>query len=250
MAWLLISKGNAEELMAASPKLERVPTLYLISTMDSAVKMGKFPNDFVGNFWSNSSKKGQEGLLPYVELMKEDNVEISGLAMFKGDKLVGITQPLEIGAYMGIKGMNPAGYRGIISVGGAQNTVTLYATHRKAKIDVQIKNGLPHFTVTILNELNIEEKISDQFLIENPEIIKEIEREDEKAAIKLHEGLVKETQEKGSDIFGFGEYVRAKEPKFWNEQVQTKEHWQEMYKDVSVDVQIDIKVRRVGMKAR
>lgn len=250
MAWMLISKGEARELMAASPKLERVPTLYLMSTMDSAVKMGKFPNDFVGNFWSNSSKKGQEGLLPYVELMKAENVEISGLAMFKNDKLVGVTQPLEIGAYMGVKGLNPAGYRGTISVDGPEDTVTLYATHRKSKIDVSIRNGLPHFTVTILNELNIEEKISDQFRIENPEVIKEIERKDKQGAQKLHEGLIKATQKIGSDIFGFGEYVRAKEPKFWNEHVGSKEEWQKMYKEVAIDVQIDVKVRRVGMKAR
>ncbi|CAG7623864.1 Spore germination protein A3 [Paenibacillus solanacearum] len=250
MAWMLISKGEARELMAASPKLERVPTLYLMSTMDSAVKMGKFPNDFAGNFWSNSSKKGQEGLLPYVELMKAENVEISGLAMFKNDKLVGVTQPLEIGAYMGVKGLNPAGYRGTISIDGPEDTVTLYATHRKSKIDVSIRDGLPHFTVTILNELNIEEKISDAFRIENPEVIKEIERKDEQGAQKLHEGLIKATQKIGSDIFGFGEYVRAKEPKFWNEHVGNKGEWQKMYKEVAIDVHIDVKIRRVGMKAR
>lgn len=250
MAWMMIAKGNAEQLMKAAPKLERVPTLYLMSTVDSAVRMGKFPNDFVGNFWSNSSKKGQEGFLPYVKIMKEQNIEISGLAYFKGSKMVGSTQPLEIAAYMGIKSLNPAGYRGIMSLGGTESTITLYATHRKSKIDVQIKNDLPHISVSIINEINLEEKSNEHFLIDNPEILKQIERDDEKAALKLHESLIKQTQKKGSDIFGFGEYVRAKEPKFWNEHVKTKEAWQEMYKDISIDVKVDIKIRRVGMKAK
>ncbi|MDF2725945.1 MAG: spore gernimation protein GerC [Paenibacillus sp.] len=160
MAWMMITKGSAETFMKASPKLDRVPTLYMMSTMDSAVRLGKFPNDFVGNFWSNSSKKGQEGFLPYVGLMKEQNIELMGMAYFRGSKMVGATQPLEIGAYMGIKGINPAGYRGIISFNGGQNSVTLYATSRRSKIDVRIQNNIPHITVKIFNELNIEEKIS------------------------------------------------------------------------------------------
>lgn len=250
MAWMMISKGDAQELMKAAPKLERVPTLYLMSTLDDAVKMGKLPEDYIGMFWSNSSKKGQEGFLPYVAIMKEQNIEVSGLAYFKGSEMAGVTKPLEIGAYMGIKGVKKAGYRGSISVDGtASNTITLYATNRKSKIDVEIKNGRPKITVTILNELNIEEKVSEQYLVDHPDILKKIEREDEKAAIKLHEDLVKKTQESGSDIFGFGEYVRAKEPQYWNEHIKTKEGWQKMYKDISIDVKIDIKIRRVGMKA-
>jgi spore germination protein KC len=62
--------------------------------------------------------------------------------------------------------------------------------------------------------------------------------------------LIKKTQEKGSDIFGFGEYVRAKEPKYWNAEVKTKERWQEMYNDISVDVSVTTRIRRIGMKAR
>jgi len=249
MAWMLIAKGSAEALMKAAPKLERVPTAYLLATMDSAVRMGKFPNDFVGNFWSDSSKKGKEGFLPYVGIMKDENIEIMGLAYFKGTKMVGTTKPLEIGAYMGVKGINPAGYRGIISVDGEGNTITMNATNRKSKIDVVIQNGRPLINVSILNELNIEEKLSEQFVIDNPDILDQIEKEDEKAALKLHEGLIKETQEKGADIFGFGEYVRAKEPKYWNEHIKTKEAWQEMYKDITVETKVDIKIRRVGMKS-
>lgn len=249
MAWMLVAKGNAEDIMKAAPKLERVPTLYLISTMDSAVQMGKFPNDFVGNFWSDISKKGKEGFLPYVGIMKEQNVEIMGIAYFKGDKLIGTTKPLEIGAYMGIKGIKQAGYRGIISMDGSSDTITLYASSRQSKIEVDIKDGLPYFTVSILIDLNIEEKMNERFPINTSEMIRKIEQEDEKWSAKFHEGLIKQTQLKGADIFGFGEYVRAKQSKFWNEHVKTKEKWQEMYKDISVDVNVDVRIRRVGMKA-
>jgi len=250
MAWLMIARGNAKALLDARPKLERVPTLFMISTLDDAVKLGKFPMDYIGIYWSNSSKKGQEGYLPYVQLMSQQNIELKGLAYFKGDKMAGATKPLEIGAFMGVKGMNPAGYRGSISIDNTGNSVMLYSTHRQSKIDVAIENGRPHFHVVIANELNLEEKSSESFLVDRPEILADLEKKDEEAANKFHAELIKKTQENGSDIFGFGEHLRAKKPRYWDREVKTKEQWQKMYKDIPIDVTVDIKIRRIGMKAR
>ncbi|WP_127594519.1 hypothetical protein [Paenibacillus lautus] len=87
------------------PELERVPSLYLLSTLDNAVKLGKFRIDYVGLFWSNSSKIGQEGFLPYVEVKKEQNINLLGMAYFKDAKMVETTKPFEIAGYMGIKGL-------------------------------------------------------------------------------------------------------------------------------------------------
>ncbi|WP_231506187.1 Ger(x)C family spore germination protein [Paenibacillus sp. UNC451MF] len=250
-AWMMVSKGNAEELMRAAPKLERVPSLYLLSTLDGAVKQGKFPTDFVGIFWSNGSKKGQEAFLPYIELMKAENVELKGLAYFKNDKLEEVTEPFEIAAYMGIKGMNPAGYRAFIRLDNKPSkTVTVFATNRKSKIKVNIVDGIPHVHVSVFTEINLEEKLNEGLITNNSAILKKIEEENRKSFHKVMDGLVKKTQKSGSDIFGFGEYVRAKEPKFWNEHVKTREKWQQMYKDIVVDIEVLTKIRRVGMKAR
>ncbi|QRG65872.1 Ger(x)C family spore germination protein [Brevibacillus choshinensis] len=250
MAWIMISKGKAEPIMKAAPKLERVPSLYLMSTLDEAVRMGKFPADYIGLFWSDSSKKGKEAYLPYIALMKEQNVELAGIAYFKGDKMVGVTKPFEIAAYMAIKGMNPAGYRSFVRIDDTQNVVNLYATYRRSKINVAIKDGRPHFVVKAFIEVNLEEKSNERDTFITPALIEKLERQDEQAATKFYKSLIAKTQEKGSDIFGFGEYVRGKEPRFWNQQVKSKERWQEMYKDSTVDVQVNIEIRRVGMKAR
>lgn len=249
MAWLMVSKGNAEQLMKAAPKLERVPALYLMATLDDAVRQGKFPKNYIGVYWSNSSKKGQEGYLPYIELMKEQNAQLKGLAYFKDDQMVGVTKPFEIAAYMSIKGMNPAGYRGFIRVGDTSTVVNLYATYRRSNIGVQIKNGRPHFRVNVFIEVNLEEKNSQHPLSLNPQILAKIEQQVNEASEKFYQGLINQTQKKGADIFGFGEYVRAKEADYWNQKIKTKERWQEMYKEITTEVNVDINIRRVGMKA-
>jgi spore germination protein KC len=250
MAWMMVSKGNAEKLMKAAPQLERVPALYLMSTMDNAVRDGKFPANYVGMYWSNSMKKGQEAYLPYVMLKKEQNIELMGMAYFKKDELAGTTEPFEITVFMAIKGLNPAGYRGYVKLEGTSNIVTIYSTSRKSKLDVQIKNNRPYFTLSILIEVNLEEKLNEKFLVSNSRTLSEIQQSNQDAIKKAAESMIKDMQEKGTDIFGFGEYVRAKKPSYWNRQIKTKEKWQQSFKDISVEVRAVARVRRIGMKAK
>ncbi|SFT07413.1 Ger(x)C family spore germination protein [Paenibacillus sp. BC26] len=249
MAWLMITKGSAKALMKAAPKLERVPTLYLIATLDEGIRMGKFPIDYIGNFWSNSVKLGEEGYLPYVAIRKEQNIQITGLAYFRDNKMVGTTNASQIGAFMGVKGMNPAGYRIFVDLGGPSKNVMMTTTHRDKKISVRIVNGRPVFTLFIALEISVEEKISDAVTIRYSSILRKIEQDEKEKAIAVYKKLLAQTQEDGSDIFGFGEIVRAKKPGFWNSQVRSKKRWQEMYKEASFDLHVKINVRRVGMKS-
>jgi len=250
MAWMMISKGNAERLMRASPELERVPALYLMSTMDNAVKLGKFPENYVGMFWSNSAKKGQEGYLPYVELKKEQNIEVKGMAYFKNDKMLGATKPFQVAAYMSIKGMNPAGYRGVVKLEGHENMVMVYATSRRSSFKVRVENGELVFTVSIFTEINLEEKINEQFSVNDSAALEDIEQRNKQALRTTCESLIEEMQQKGSDIFGFGEYARAKKPGYWNKNVGTKSQWQSMFKEARFEIKVDSRIRRIGMKAK
>ncbi len=247
MAWMMVSSGKAEQIIRAQPPLERVPTVYLISMLDNAVKMGKYPQEFVGRFWSNVSKIGEEGVLPYVKIKKEEVVELAGIAMFNGDRMVGSTKPLEIAAYMGIKGLNPGGYRGVIPFHGT--AITIYVTHRTSKVRLRIRDGQPEFNIRIRHEANIEEKTNENVELRNESVLHEIERVDSEWSKRLHESLIAKSQQLGADIFGFGELVRAKQPTYWDRNIRTAERWQIMYKQIPIHVDVKIVIRRVGMKA-
>lgn len=251
MAWMMVSKGKAFELMNAAPKLERIPTLYLMSTLDNAIKMGKFPKDYIGQFWSNSSKKGQEGFLPYVEIKEQENVEVKGLAYFRGERLVGVTKPLEISGFLGLRGINPAGYRAIVLLDSddMSSAVMTNVTHRHSKIDVSVKDGKPHFLIRIQLEANLVEKMNESISLDDPAVIHLIERKQEEASVQFYKNIIEKTQSKSSDIFGFGEMVRAKKPGYWHRYIGTKEKWQEMYKQVVFDIDVVVQIRRIGMKA-
>jgi spore germination protein KC len=110
-----------------------------------------------------------------------------------------------------------------------------------------LKNGLPHVQIKVHIEGELEEKINQQFSL-TPETTKKLEETIQKGSQQSFSELVKTTQTHQSDIFGFGEYVRAKHSHYWNEKIKTKEKWQEMYKDIPVDIEVTMSIRRVGMK--
>lgn len=249
LAWLMVSRGNAEALMKAAPPLERVPTLYLMSTLDEGIRMGKFPKDYIGIFWSHSSKKGQEGFLPYIEIKQKQNIEVSGVAFFRGTKMVGVSKPLQIAGYLALRATNPGGYRVFIELDGKDRTVMTNTTHRKAEYNVQFRNGRPYFKIRIALDINLEEKMGEEIGINDPKVIRQIERTQEEASVKYYQDYVAMTQSYGSDIVGFGEYVRAKKPGYWNRYVKTKERWQELYKEAKFEFDVTVKLRRIGMKA-
>ncbi|WP_274363792.1 Ger(x)C family spore germination protein [Paenibacillus thermotolerans] len=250
MNWMFISKGKAEQLIQLSPQLERVPAVYLLTTMDQSVKMGRFPLNFLGMFWSSVSAKGREGYLPYVEYAEGSTIRIDGLAYFVKEKLVGTTGPLDIPLFMGIKGMSPAGGEVYVKVPGTENDYVMFGgTSRKSSIKPSIRNGKPHITVRIFIEGNLLEKSNNQFNI-NSKTVMQIQRQLQENARKEYLRLIRQTQQDKSDIFGFGEYVRAKEPAYWNKHIKNGDGWLKVYKDLPVDVHVDMNVRRVGMSAK
>jgi spore germination protein KC len=246
-SWLIISEGEAGEFMRVVPQLERVPILYILSTMEHAVQMGKLPNVFAGVHWSAASSKGSDPFLPYIRMVEGGTFEVSGLAYFNKDRMVGITEALEIGAYMGIKNIPAGGYSVLVQIPGTETAVMYQTTHRKSRIDVAISKGKPVFSVKIHNEGNLLEKSNEQVQL-TPEIITRIESEMNKQTLTNYEKLIRKTQQKGSDIFGFGEHVRAKESSYWNKEIRTKEKWEEMYREIDVNLQVTFSVRRVGGK--
>ncbi|WP_059105704.1 Ger(x)C family spore germination protein [Shouchella shacheensis] len=249
-AWMAISKEEAGTYMNIAPQLEPVPTLYLANMVDNSVELGKFPENFIGLFWRRLSSKGQDAFLPYLEIQSDENVQIDGLAYFKGDQMVGTIDPIEIGVYMALTDYPEGGYGSIVTIPGTDTEVLDRSLTRQTKVKTTIDGGKPHIRVAIRYEFEIEEIGHGTANLSDAQVIKKIEEKQEEAIVQAAQGLIKKTQETGSDIFGFGEHIRAKHPGYWNQEIETKERWQEMYKDVEVDVECMYHIRRVGMKAK
>ncbi|WP_423802265.1 Ger(x)C family spore germination protein [Neobacillus sp. SAB-20_R2A] len=249
-ASLVVSKEPASTYMKLSPELERVPSLYLADMVDNLSALGRFPPSFIGLFWTVQSSKGQDPYLPYLAIKGKENIQLNGLAYFKGDKMAGKTTPLEIGIYMAILGIGRGGYAAFVNVPDTDEMVIVRAINRKTKINVSLKDGKPHVVIKVRYESEIDEKQGPKIMLTNSRIIKKIETETSKGVDQSIRKLIAKTQKSESDVFGFGEHFRAKLPNYWNNKVKTKDRWEEVYKNLTYDVQVSTHIHRVGMKAK
>lgn len=249
-ASLVVSKESASTYMKLAPELERVPSLYLAHMVDNLARLGKFPPHFIGLYWTILSSKGQDPVLPYLSLKKGSNIELSGMAYFQEDQMIGKTTPLEIGVFMSIIGINKGGYSAFVKVPGTDEVVLVRAVSRKTKINVSLKNGKPHVVIKVRYESEIEEKHNPKISLSNSKTINKVGEEASKDTANSIRSLIAKTQEAKSDIYGFGEHFRGKLPKYWNSKVKTKGKWEEIFKDLTYDVHVETHIHRVGMKAK
>ncbi|QSO46013.1 Ger(x)C family spore germination protein [Alicyclobacillus mengziensis] len=244
--WLVVSKGRASDIMALTPPLERVPTLYLLATMDRAKDSGKLPNIFVGRFWTLVSSDGQEGYLPYVTVKQEQNLKIDGLAYFQKDIMVGTTTPFQIMALMQVLGENPAGYSVPYTIPGG--TVVISAFRRLSRIHTSIENGIPTARVSMHVDATITESDSSRINLQDPTVIDTLQNVINKNVETSCLQLIQETQKNKADIFGFGENFRAKHPRFWQSRIKNKAGWEEVYPSLKVQIKVSSRIHRMGMK--
>ncbi|GMA65938.1 hypothetical protein GCM10025859_63800 [Alicyclobacillus fastidiosus] len=245
LAWMAISVGDASGTLSAAPKLERVPTLYLTGTFDHAVAMGKMPNVFLGNFWSTLSSKGQDPVLPFIQV-EGDKVELKGLAVFHQDRMVGSLDSLETAAFMEITNQRRAGYGVAVPIpGDPKHSIIIKAYKRKAKIKMDMENGKPTFDVYSLIEANVEEKTGRKSV---DDVIRQLGDDTAKNLATGQEKLIQKLQGLHCDVFGFGEYLRGRNPDYWKDIVgESREKWDEQFAKTPVHVHVKVYIRRSGM---
>ncbi|PWT98969.1 MAG: Ger(x)C family spore germination protein [Bacteroidetes bacterium] len=248
LAWLIISKGSAGPIIEATPQLSRVPTLYLVSIMDNAVRMGKIPNVFLGNFWSTHSSNARDPVLPFISLYKKERIEIEGLAVFKGDRMVSNLNQLGTAAYMELTGEHKAGYGFAVPVpGDPKHSATIKGSNRKTKIKLRKNNGKPFFDVYMRAEANLEEKTGKT--INNVRMMKQIGKDSTQLLLKNQEKTIKMLKECRSDVIGFGEYVRGEYPEYWRK-FHSIEDWDREFANLDIRLHLDVELRRTGMSSR
>lgn len=149
---------------------------------------------------------------------------------------------------MAITNTKQGGYSTYTSIPGMNDFVMFHALKRRSKTDIQIINGKPKINIRIQIEGDLRELYHNSNFGPNDRIINQVEHQLEQVAEQAMRTFVAKTQSLGTDIFGFGEYVRAKEHSYWSAYVKTKEGWRNIYKDIEVDISVDIKIRHIGMK--
>lgn len=182
----------------------------------------------------------------------EEVVELSGIALFNGGKMVG-TLPVNDSFYVKLlRDTFKAGIfetilhedeisSNLLKQNANEISIAFDAIHSKRILKL-VDASTPEFDLLLQLKARVVEVFPD-LNIGDPKVVAELEKAIGKKLSKEISKVIAQTQEVESDIFGFGEKYRSSVRK----SNLTKEKWHKKYKDMKVNVEVDFVILRDGV---
>jgi len=169
-------------------------------------------------------------------------LEISGIATFRGGKLVGWLDNGKAKGFMWVKNkMNSTIVR--MDCKKKKGGVAIELTESKSSIKAEVHRKKTIFHVDIKEEGNVAEMNCPADLSKSEEI-KKLEKSLAIETKKEVMSAINFAQKKKVDIFGFGEVINREDPKAWE---KMKKNWNADFSKAEVKVKVEAYIRRPGM---
>jgi spore germination protein KC len=183
---------------------------------------------------SGGGSQGQE------QSTKEYVINCTGLAAFKGEKLVGFMNGTESRAYNIV--INKARSAFIPVVYGGGDTV-IEIINSKARIKTSFEDDTPSVDIRVQMNINIAQETGTKNLRKN-ETYETVEKSfDRQMEEQIKAAISKAQTEFDSDIFGFGTYMHQQNPKVWS---KIRGNWGQYFSKCKVTVTVASAVKRIG----
>jgi spore germination protein KC len=258
---LLNEEGKASNVIKVTYPLQKVSSLKVNKQIEMFYRdWGGDPNVRLTDFISALTSDGKEPTIATIKvkgdakkgssvenIQKTDLdaiVEVTGLAVFKGDKLVGRLPINATRSYLWLRELNSTSLT-VPCENDENKYVDLRILESSSSIQSEIKNGNPHFSVRINAEGKVEGTQCTPDL-EKIKTYKSIEETAEKLIQTDVEDTIKKVQEDyQSDIFGFGEVLNRQH---YAEFQKRKRDWNEHFAKATIDVNVKVFLRRSGIR--
>lgn len=262
---VIITKCDAKHFLNNSkPMLEQLSSKYYDIVSSSERNTGYTSNITLQNFFSNLSDTFSEAYAILGGVNNGDNSEVNstddsytasetpidvqsnietlGMAVFKGDKLVGELSGIESIAHLTLTNELKNATISIPSPFESTNYIDLYIVKSQCKTKAHISNGTPYIEPKVKMEARIISMSDDYKYLDE----KNLDLIEEYASLYvkdyIYDYLNKTSKEFKSDIAGFGRYIISNFATFdeWN-----KYNWLENYQNsfFNLDVNVNIKSR-------
>ncbi|HJV31680.1 MAG TPA: Ger(x)C family spore germination protein [Bacillales bacterium] len=244
---LFVSYQKAKEILKLMPPLERDISEVLRELGNLEIGMNITTKDF-----SQMLTESGEGALPWIKILPpEEDTEkqqtiafINGTAIFKENKMIG---QIDDALTRGVLWLRNEVKLATITIkpkveGGGYISMNLLRA--KSKIIPKIENGKWKIVVKATAETDIIQNTTNLDM-SSPDVVKPLEKLLNKdIKYKILESLSEVQKNLKTDIFGFSDAFNRKYPKVWAKQ---KYRWNDIYPEIEVSVDSNIKIHRFGM---
>jgi len=245
LSYLLISENKAEDLLNTFPKTANLQAIYLMNLIEDEIQRQTMPDL---PFIEIAIRDVTSGVDPIAVLISSDketgNIKYSGLAVFRGDRMVGKLDVEETWSYLQLAEGKLSGLQVVRDVESEIGRLSIVFKDLKRKM---------RLVLTEKGNFKFECKLSFEGIIFSQEVpavyTKEIyldqleNRVSTEVKREIETVFYKVQQKYNADIFGFGELVKTYMPEEW----KRIEDWHEEFKKVELELDVETIIRRSGM---
>lgn len=249
---ILVSKEQtAKELLSQQSITTEIRAMEMREMINSEKQvLSKAPHVDVRNFINDLGGEGISAVLPTVGIVLNEGQktsELSGTAIFKGDKLIGMLNEEDTKFLLMVKNEVKGGLLMLSEKLEGYEEVALDIKDNKTKVTPVYVNGKISMSIEVNTKLSIGELgISEDLIDEKGREKLKIEAE-KTLKTNIENVINKAKSEYDADIFGFGSIVKREMPSLWK---SMDSNWSTLYTTVPVNVAVTVEIISSGLSSK
>lgn len=243
--WLMVTQGKAADILAVDPAIEKIPAMHLSHLIQNQRNTSEATCAKLMEFTTELLDKTTAPLISLVA-RKDDGsgnnmlLEVSGMGIFKQDKMVGILNKSET---RGMLWLTSDIKKGVLETKDNQGMATVEFIETKTTLTPKIKeDGAIVMDVLVEVEGTLGEMSGYEDMMLD-EVTSRIEGNTQKRIWEEAQAAFNVSHHYNADIMAFGEALHRDYPKEWNQLVN---NWEEVLPTIGVDLTIKVKVLGTG----
>ncbi|MGE5390641.1 MAG: Ger(x)C family spore germination protein [Deltaproteobacteria bacterium] len=219
---------------------------------ENEVQLGFYVPVTIEEFTYRLSSPGLEPAIPQIKLVENSGSSgssskkglkptLSGMAVFKGKKMIGSLDEYESRGYRWLASASKkGGFMTIKSPANPRETIGLEIIDFNSKVKPQVNGDNITISIKVKADLGFYEQDGTGELLK-PSMTRKLEQAADQEINRQITACINRSQSLGSDIMGWGQEIRINNPEEWK---RLYPRWGDIYPSVSSDIQVRTQIDR------
>lgn len=238
---IVITKGKAKDLLSMEKDISPI-AFVILQLLNGAEADTVIPKDTTFTVWRKITDPGKDMILPYLEKIESNKIEVAGVALFNDDKYSGVTLTKEESSLLLslMDQLNKVNRMSLVMGSESKGRSISFTTRDvRRNLEVQVDKD-DNITCKIDIKMDVEVGSYPQDF--NKELnIKKLNQDLTKELTKQAKEITSTLLKANCDALGIGRQISSFHPELWK-----KVNWKEEYKNVQFEPIVKVNIIKTG----